>query len=114
MDCQCADNRWANHQGADCLSDDKVKLNKEKKLKNRNYRNYYEEERQMKLLKEENGNTAQIIKRMDLLTKKFEALKKLKSVRSESWSKEMNLAYEELKNKIEKEMDKEILNQLVN
>lgn len=50
---------------------------------------------------------------MDLLIKKLDSLKKVKTIRSETWNKEMDLAYEELKIKIKKQIDKEILNELI-
>lgn len=69
---------------------------------------------QLVLLEQENKYNAQRIRRMDLLIKKYDSLNKIKSIRSDTWSKEMNLAYEELENKINKEIDEEILNQLIN
>jgi len=77
------------------------------------YRTNYDLTRKTKVLKEENDYNIQMIKRMDLLTKRLESFKKLKNIRSDNWNKEMSLACDEFTKKIEKNIDKEILNQLI-
>ena len=60
-----------------------------------------------------NENDKIHLKRLDLLTRKLEYVKKIKEIRYDKCNDEMKMAYDKLIIKIEKQLDNEILNQLV-